>query len=251
MLWLVTEVGIRTAMPGVKASEVYQAMAAMLEEGGVDVSSNNVGRMGHGLGMQLTEWPSIHPDDHTVLEEGMVMTIEPGLGLADGTMLAHEENIVIRSTGAELLTVRASGYIPVVRTSSAKTEVRYSEGARAVHQHEEPGLPPAFMQLLPHVSSETKLILKRMQEQLHEVEKFHNEWTGRLCPGGGLVLNGAQPSKTPLIMLPSVAEGLGLKHVWLKDEGKRWGLKAFKGLGCSWAVERLRSHTHTHAHTCM
>jgi len=41
-------------------------------------------------------------------------------------------------------------------------------------------------------------------------------------------------------MLPSVAEGLGLKHVWLKDEGKRWGLKAFKGLGCSWAVERLR-----------
>ena len=32
------------------------------------------GRMGHGLGMQLTEWPSNAVFDNTVLENGMVLT---------------------------------------------------------------------------------------------------------------------------------------------------------------------------------
>jgi Xaa-Pro aminopeptidase len=37
----------------------------------------------------------------------MVLTIEPGLEYAPGKMIVHEENIVIRDGGAELLTTRA------------------------------------------------------------------------------------------------------------------------------------------------
>ena len=36
-------------------------------------------RMGHGQGMLITEPPSIHPDDHTPLAPGMVLSTEPGL----------------------------------------------------------------------------------------------------------------------------------------------------------------------------
>jgi Xaa-Pro aminopeptidase len=61
------------------------------------------GRFGHGLGMQLTEWPSFIPDDHTEILEGMVLTLEPSIETIDGRIMVHEENIVIRKDGAEKL----------------------------------------------------------------------------------------------------------------------------------------------------
>lgn len=44
---------------------------------------------------------------------------------------------------------------------------------------------------------------------------------------------------TPLVALPGLAHSLGLGLVLLKDEGQRFGLKAFKSLGASWAIHRL------------
>lgn len=41
---------------------------------------------------------------------------------------------------------------------------------------------------------------------------------------------------TPLISVPAVAENLGIRNLLVKDEGKRFGLKAFKALGASYAV---------------
>ena len=37
----------------------------------------------------------------------MVLTIEPGMEYAQGKMIVHEENVVIRKDGAELITKRA------------------------------------------------------------------------------------------------------------------------------------------------
>lgn len=45
-------------------------------------------------------------------------------------------------------------------------------------------------------------------------------------------------AETPLHSLPSVAEKLGLGHVFVKDESQRFGLPSFKILGASWAVYR-------------
>lgn len=41
---------------------------------------------------------------------------------------------------------------------------------------------------------------------------------------------------TPLINLPELAKELGLGHVLIKDESRRFGLPAFKILGASWAI---------------
>ena len=41
---------------------------------------------------------------------------------------------------------------------------------------------------------------------------------------------------TPLIEAPALAERLGVRALLIKDEGKRLGLGAFKGLGASWAA---------------
>ena len=103
------DAGIAAARPGVTASSVWRAMADVLAKAGVEPGS--IGRMGHGLGMALTEPPSIHPADETVLAEGMALAIEPGLFYATGDgrdrLMVHEENIVLNDGGNRLITRRA------------------------------------------------------------------------------------------------------------------------------------------------
>jgi len=98
---------------GATTDQLFAAMAKVIEEAGS--LGNNVGRLGHGLGMQLTEPPSNMPGDGTVLKENMVLTIEPGFEYAPGKMIVHEENIVVRGSRAELLTKRAPRELPVIR----------------------------------------------------------------------------------------------------------------------------------------
>ena len=99
--------------PGVTCADMFQTMQSVLDPTAAAVS-NSVGRMGHGLGMQLTESPSITPFDQTVMRPGMVMTLEPGLAYGDGRMMVHEENIVVCENGARLLTDRAPAEIVII-----------------------------------------------------------------------------------------------------------------------------------------
>ena len=108
-LFAATEAGLAAAKPGRRCSELFQVMARQLPDAGA-----TVGRFGHGLGMQLTEWPSIAPHDQTVLQAGMVITLEPSMQLAPGRMMVHEENILITETSAKLLTRRAAPELPVI-----------------------------------------------------------------------------------------------------------------------------------------
>ena len=111
-LYAATEAGLAAAKPGATCADLYHAMRSIIAaEGGGDADA---GRLGHGLGMRLTEWPSLIPSDHTPLEPGMVLTIEPSLEMAPGRIMVHEENIVIRDTGAELLTLRAPPDLPIL-----------------------------------------------------------------------------------------------------------------------------------------
>jgi len=48
------------------------------------------------------------------LQEGMILAIEPGYDFAPGKMMLHEENVIVRADGAELLTRRASEEIPIL-----------------------------------------------------------------------------------------------------------------------------------------
>ncbi|MFK7862486.1 MAG: M24 family metallopeptidase [Granulosicoccus sp.] len=115
-VWDATEAGLACVKPDALCSDVFSAMNDALygNAGGARTSSANVGRMGHGLGIELTETPSIAAFDETRLQAGMVMTLEPSLSYAQDKMMVHEENIVITQTGYMLLSHRAPREIPII-----------------------------------------------------------------------------------------------------------------------------------------
>jgi Xaa-Pro aminopeptidase len=112
VVYRATAAGIEAARPGASHQDLWAAMWKLLEAGGA--LGETVGRLGHGLGMQLTEGASNKPGDLTVLEPGMVLTIEPGMVFAPGKLMVHEENIAITEGEPELLTRRAAPEMPVI-----------------------------------------------------------------------------------------------------------------------------------------
>jgi len=112
VLWRATQAGIEAARAGNTSRDLFLAMTAVLSE--MSDVGGDIGRLGHGLGMQLTEQPSHAAFDETELRENMVLTIEPSLSYGDGLMMVHEENIVVGTDGATLLTTRAAAELPVI-----------------------------------------------------------------------------------------------------------------------------------------
>lgn len=112
VLWRASQAGIEAAKPGNTCRDLFLAMSKVISE--MDSSGGDIGRLGHGLGMQLTEQPSHAAFDETELKENMVLTIEPSLSYGDGLMMVHEENIVVRNGEATLLTSRASLEMSVI-----------------------------------------------------------------------------------------------------------------------------------------
>lgn len=110
-LFAATETALASVRPGMRAADVHRIMADALRAGGATPGG---GRFGHGLGLNLTEWPSLSPKDRTELRAGMVLTLEPSVELAPGRIMVHEEDFVLRDAGAELLSRRAPAELPEI-----------------------------------------------------------------------------------------------------------------------------------------
>ncbi len=112
-LFAATETALQELRPGMAAADLHRILTGALRAQGATPCD---GRLGHGLGLTLTEWPSLTPKDNTELREGMVLTLEPSV-LVDpegrpGTIMVHEENIVLRADGPEMLHRRTTPELP-------------------------------------------------------------------------------------------------------------------------------------------
>jgi Xaa-Pro aminopeptidase len=110
-LWQATEEVLGDLRPGQRACDVHAMLSGALRRAGAEPSG---GRLGHGLGVTLTEWPSFTPLDDTPLRAGMVLALEPGCVTAVGRIMVHEENLVLHEHGAELLSPRAPADLPEI-----------------------------------------------------------------------------------------------------------------------------------------
>lgn len=110
-LFAATDTALNTLRPGMRACDLHRILMQSLQHQGAVACG---GRLGHGLGITLTEWPSLTALDTTELRAGMVLTLEPGVQIAPNRILVHEENIVLREDGPELLSRRAPAEIPEI-----------------------------------------------------------------------------------------------------------------------------------------
>lgn len=106
-----TQAAFDMARPGAVMADLFHAMNDVVHPGG---AGSDAGRLGHGLGMQLTEWPSIIAEDRTVLEPGMVLTLEPGIVVSGDKIMVHEENIVVTDGAPQFLTDFRPGQMRVI-----------------------------------------------------------------------------------------------------------------------------------------
>jgi len=89
--------GIAAVKPGVLASEVHNATRKVIVDGGYGDWFRH--RTGHGIGLDVHEFPYISEEDHTPLEVGMTFTIEPSVFWPGHVGVRVEDIIVVEEEG--------------------------------------------------------------------------------------------------------------------------------------------------------
>lgn len=87
---------IENARVGMKASEIDALARSVIEDAGY--GKYFVHSTGHGVGLDIHEYPTISSKSDVIIEENMVFTIEPGIYL-DGDMGVRIEDMVVMKGG--------------------------------------------------------------------------------------------------------------------------------------------------------
>jgi len=93
---------LRAVKPGVAIQDVDKVAEATTRELGYE--KYMLHRTGHALGLDVHEIPSVAVGDTTVMEPGMVITIEPGIYDFSIGAFRLEDTVVVTETGVETLT---------------------------------------------------------------------------------------------------------------------------------------------------
>ena len=96
--------------PGTKAGSVYDHALSVMEMSGyadsfMGLGAERVSFVGHGLGIELDEYPFISKGNDMVLKKGMVVALEPKIILPDYGVVGLEDTYVIGEKGATRLTL--------------------------------------------------------------------------------------------------------------------------------------------------
>lgn len=96
------QAALEAARGGIKSNELDAAARSVLEEHGL--SDHFSHGLGHGLGLQIHEWPRVSKHSEDPLPVGTVITIEPGVYLEGEFGIRIEDIVVLQEEGCLNLT---------------------------------------------------------------------------------------------------------------------------------------------------
>lgn len=98
----------REARPGVEARTLYEMCADMARERGLERyfmgHRQHAGFVGHGVGIEVNEWPVIAPRSRQILERNNTIALEPKFVIPEVGAVGIENTYVIEDTGVRSLT---------------------------------------------------------------------------------------------------------------------------------------------------
>jgi len=102
---------------GAIPSQIYETVMNALEpsflENFMGYGNRNVQFIGHGIGLEIAEYPVIARGFDDPLEEGMVIAIEPKKGIRGIGMVGIENTFIVTPAGGRSITGHNPGLIPV------------------------------------------------------------------------------------------------------------------------------------------
>ncbi len=98
-----------TAKPGVVALDIYQQCLDMAQKEGyqdnfMGIKGNQTPFVGHGIGLELDEFPFIAKAQNYALQQGMVFAFEPKVSFANRGSVGIENTYLVTENGVESLT---------------------------------------------------------------------------------------------------------------------------------------------------
>jgi Xaa-Pro dipeptidase len=103
----IVDEGVSMVRPGARTSDIAKRLNDLVNNLPLPVTSHIstiAGRVGHGIGLDLTEPPHLSEADQTVLQPGMVISVEPGVATNYG-IFHIEENVIVTPSGQDVISV--------------------------------------------------------------------------------------------------------------------------------------------------
>ncbi len=94
--------GVLAVEPGIPMAEVDNAARRVVEKAGYGQYFTT--RVGHGLGLEVHEPPSVHNLNQDLLEVGMVFSVEPGIYIPNFGGIRIEDDVLVTKDGRLSLT---------------------------------------------------------------------------------------------------------------------------------------------------